>query len=99
MHASSMTRLRLLLGFPAEGNAVVPAEMVLGAPPVYVDFACRMRQAVEEILTMRWYVMVTDNMAQTLQRRTFTVDQMQVYWMIQGEPQYTFFVAGTNDDI
>ena len=28
-----------------------------------------------------------------------SVDQVQVSWMIHGDPQYAFFLAGTNDEI
>ena len=35
----------------------------------------------------------------TLQRRTFSVDQVQVDWMIPGDPQYAFLPAGTSDEI
>ena len=38
-------------------------------------------------------------MVEALRRRKFFVDQVRVYWMFQGDPQYAFFPTGTNDDI
>ena len=27
------------------------------------------------------------------------MSKVQIYWMIQGDPEYSFFPAGTNDEI
>ena len=40
-----------------------------------------------------------DEMVQAMHRRKFQADQVQVFWMIQGDPQYAFVPTGTNDEI
>ena len=40
-----------------------------------------------------------DNMVQTLRRRKFIVDQLQVYWMIPDYPRCASFPAASNEEI
>ena len=37
-------------------------------------------------------------MVQALQSRYVLMDQVQVSWMLQGDPQYAFVPAGWNDE-
>ena len=70
-HAANLIRLRIPPGPPTKGNAVLLAGMVLSAPPMFVDFARRVRHAVNEILAMSWGVMGIYMMVQALERRHF----------------------------
>ena len=47
---------------------------------------------------MNWRVREMDKMVQALQRRSCLVDQSASYWMVQGDPQNAFVLAGTNDE-
>ena len=38
-------------------------------------------------------------MVQALQNRSFLVDHVQVYWILQGDPQYALVPAGWNHEI
>ena len=38
-------------------------------------------------------------MVEAMESCGFIADQVKVYWMIQGDPQYAFLPAGTNDEI
>ena len=43
--------------------------------------------------------MVLDKMVQALQSGSFFVDQGQVQWVLQGDPQCAFCPASSNEDI
>ena len=78
---------------------MVLAGVVPGATPVGVDYAAnRERQAIYEIFAMKWSVMGIDTSVQLLRKHKFHVDQVQVYWMIQGDQQCAFLVTGTNGE-
>ena len=69
------------------------------APPDYLDPAKRMRKAIHEIAAINWRIMGTDKNVRALQHRDFLVNQVQVCWRLQGDPQYAFVPAGSNHRI
>ena len=48
---------------------------------------------------MNWRAMGIGRMVEALQSRNFIVDQVQVYGIMQGDPQYVFVLAGSNEGV
>ena len=66
--APSMTRLgNLFFCPPAKETSVVLADLVPSAPPVYVDFAMRVRKATYEIKAMNCRVVGIDKLVHARQ--------------------------------
>ena len=64
-----------------------------------MELTKKVREAIFEIICMDWGVVRLDNIVQALQGMKSLVDPVQVYWILQGDPQHAFVPAGSNDEI
>ena len=57
------------------------------------------REAIFEILGMHRGIVEVAKMIQALQERGIQLGQVQLYWIIQEDPHYTFVPAGSNEEV
>ena len=97
-----MIRLRVPTGPPAKGTEVKavqhdPQRAASGARLFGNDE--EEGEAMFEILYMNWRVMEWGKLVQAYQNRCLFVDQVQVYWILEGDPRYAFVPASSNEEI
>ena len=89
--AANMVRLRVRSGHRAKSQEVRLASMIPSAPPAQPDHVelTKGREAIVEILGMNWGASPGGTQ----------VDQVQIHWILQEEPHYTFVPAGSNEEV